>query len=682
MPYSQAYVSCGGPAQGMTIGMQNLLRAIKECPPIPGVRYPLGSGFNVRYMQNTTAYSLHACGRAHDIMVTDETGGSVFANMLMNIGPAIGLQEVIWLRKRWTLAAGWVDLASNIAPHTDHVHWSITPDAGANLTVDQAHDAIYPYLCLFQAYVGPSPLPGAGSPPAAVYPSLPPGSTDPVLTGLTYEANINGCGSVIVAGAVTDLDRIGQPINVSIYVDGLFAGTAATDPATRVFAIEIVNLSIGSHSTELRADNPPGSEVILSTGSVAVPDCDPSSDQINGVTAVLNYATQAEIDALSQCELKLGCGEYDISILELGGRSTYCVPGGYTSFKFNRVLDDVSEAEVRFPNSQCCECLGTVNPWKHELAIYRNSKLVWVGPIRTLTYDNAKDEIVVTAKDLFSWFDVRMIPRSPDGYYVECLDLSAIFQDVMNDAMLPDARPNIKLHMTNTGIRGSREYEPDQFQIAGDELRELSRNGVDFTMINRILFGGAIETPPDDIPLMIDEHWAVSPAVTVSGDDMTTRSIVGGGGSGADGFDVIGVYPGAVGGTGTAFDAILNPATQEFGLIERLWVEPDIDDECDESLLGGDDQESIDNAARTRWDLLSVPTVTISGGELAESAPFSLNCLIPGRRVKISLMRVCRGVVGIYRIATLAVSVTGDAESISVDLQPLGSYEAGTAAIR
>jgi hypothetical protein len=663
----------------MVSGLKNIITILNECR-VPGVKYPLGSGFNVRNVQGTSTLSVHACGRAHDVMVSDKAGGDVIASALVMASAELGIQEVIWNAKRWTSDRDWHTF-SGPNKHTDHVHYSINPAASA-LTEATARAVLSPLLCSGGAFLGsvagggltpePSPTPFVGVP-------IRPVGTASAVVGTK-------CGQLTISGAASSPNRPEISLPVRVSVDGIVVQIVNTS-SSHEYSASLFNLTPGFHTITMDID---GTQVgfgftAISSVGVDIPVCPP---EVTGSTPALIQSTfplnvtDEEVAGLYTCDSRLGCGEYTVEIRNMGGEKVYCVPREFVSVRWNRTLDEVSTATVVLARAQCGSCIDSVNPWEHEVAIFRNDELAWAGRVSEIDYSAANGSVIIEAQDLFSWLDVRKIVRNPEGYYAECLDLAYIFQDVIASGLQPDPRPNFRLHLKPSGIRGTREYSLEQFRYAGDELRELARSGVDFTMVGRTCFAGEIEIRGGDIPYIIEEHWSQPPDVKVIGADMATRTIVGAGAAGSDGYDEYGVYPGPAGGSGEASVALLTAAGQQFGLIERSFDESAIEDDC--AAVSAEQDLSVDQAARTRWEFLSSPHAYISGGRLAANAPFGTSCLIPGRRIRIGVTANLAGrpFVDLYRIQSLSVTATQDDESVSVALTPLGTFDAGAPEIR
>jgi hypothetical protein len=93
-----------------------------------------GGIFNPRNIAGTNTLSVHAEGRAGDVMVG--TGGVALGNQIRNYlvekAAELGVQEVIFNHQRWTASKGWQPYRGQ-NPHTDHVHYSMTREAAGQV---------------------------------------------------------------------------------------------------------------------------------------------------------------------------------------------------------------------------------------------------------------------------------------------------------------------------------------------------------------------------------------------------------------------------------------------------------------------------------------------------------------------------------------------------------------------
>jgi lysophospholipase L1-like esterase len=380
----------------------------------------------------------------------------------------------------------------------------------------------------------------------------------------------------------------------------------------------------------------------------------------------------------------LQCGKYDVWVYERGGE----VPLGrvlFNSLSYGRKIDDVSTATVQLgirgvkpyiipprdettdvsPTSflgdpdNCCWLLSEINPWEHELVIFRNGSVVWAGPIQTVEIDNGTGQATIEADDMMKWLDRRFIRCEID---MTEADLALIWLSVFRSAH--DISPvGISTTVYRTGVKGDRYYAPDQFKVAGDELRELARTGLDWTVVGRQIIVGPqeISTPP--IATLYDEAFQRAPVIVKSGIDTATRWVVGGGGAGAD---------------GPAYWASAPEIFQSdpsFGLVEKFVSEP--------SILDADDPESSSRAAaQTRWDLLHAPIVFLRDAVLAPTASVTMEELVPGARIDMNLVEVCQPIIEQYRLRDVNVSFTvgekgGGTEEVKITVTPLGTENVG-----
>ena len=82
--------------------------------------------------------------------------------------------------------------------------------------------------------------------------------------------------------------------------------------------------------------------------------------------------------------------------------------------------------------ADCCELLGGINPYEHELGIYRDDVRVWSGPVVDISFPS--ETVIIDCEDLSSWLKVREIHYNHNDVQH---DLATIWQ-VMNDLETAD----------------------------------------------------------------------------------------------------------------------------------------------------------------------------------------------------------------------------------------------------
>lgn len=84
-----------------------------------------GGIYNRRPVRGGHSWSLHAVGRAADLMVPNKQLGDEIFLRLIRGASKLGIAEVIWNRSRWTFENG-LKRYTGSNPHTDHLHVGFT----------------------------------------------------------------------------------------------------------------------------------------------------------------------------------------------------------------------------------------------------------------------------------------------------------------------------------------------------------------------------------------------------------------------------------------------------------------------------------------------------------------------------------------------------------------------------
>lgn len=350
--------------------------------------------------------------------------------------------------------------------------------------------------------------------------------------------------------------------------------------------------------------------------------------------------------------MTLGCGEYTVYLQERGGDRLAQFP--WETIDFGRRLDEISDATVEVPvegiaeDDDCCYWLSLINPWEHEIAIYRDGAEEWVGVVEEPTF--TRDVVRLSCRDLFIWFENRLLPL---GRQFVSTDLGTIFQQYVDDALSQD-NPGITVDANEVGIVGDRTNDPTDFRRAADELRELARSGIDWTMIRRTMRVGGEEVPVDAIAILLDDAFN-DLELRIGGRETATEVVV-------------------VGGQDPDFEttvfARVGGVDPVLGLLQLAANESSILDE-----------NSAEAAAQTRLDLRQEPPFFING-ELSQLAGVEFSDLVPGAAVDVDLDIGCRAVLGTLRLRTVDVTVAatdqGVEESVEVELMSLGTIDLGS----
>lgn len=371
-------------------------------------------------------------------------------------------------------------------------------------------------------------------------------------------------------------------------------------------------------------------------------------DDFGGGAIVYDAAPTGNYQARRRVRNQLGCGRYTAAITTRGGDTMVFADLPVSTGSYSRVLDDTSDASVTLVgmgrSEKCFDIMRTVRSGAHELALSRDGVVVWQGPVTKRTASGTSGGFA--ARDLSAWWDRRKLPT--DRTFA-AIDVATIFQQLVTDAMSQDTSPKLTVTTTPTGITATRKYLAGQELLAGPEIRELAKVGVDWTAIGRTILAGGLVVPADPIVLLNDSHLSAIPTVEEDGlawaNDVTTI----GAGGGESAFPIIGIA------TDTASSLL-------YGLSQDV--------QSNDSIR---DSTSAIAASATRVALMSTPPVTLSDIVLREEAPVLLEQLIPGSVVGCSFSASGIQVAGLFRLKAVKVNFAAKAENVTLTLQPIGT---------
>lgn len=334
--------------------------------------------------------------------------------------------------------------------------------------------------------------------------------------------------------------------------------------------------------------------------------------------------------------MAVGCGTHQAQIIDRDG-AVISSADVLVEVEWTRVLDNISSARILVhPDGDCCASLARVRSWRHKLALYRNGRPVWEGPIVTPKWTATGVEI--KAYDVLAWLD-RRVPHQ-DVQFVDD-ELAEIARWLIEDGFAPDDPGHTVEIIEPTRIRGAREYEVDVGQT-GDHLRDLAETGIDFTAVgSRILI--LPETYSARVGSLTDEDFPDGLSITEDGAALATRWIV----HGKD--DVKGEW----GGT-----------DPYYGLLEQT-VEAT-------SIL---DNASATGAARSRYGANYPSPVFLDSQQttLSPDAAVDVPSLVPGWCVDVTTTATCRDISQALKILAVKVTEDGDGEAVAVQLTPTGA---------
>jgi hypothetical protein len=318
----------------------------------------------------------------------------------------------------------------------------------------------------------------------------------------------------------------------------------------------------------------------------------------------------------------------------------------FAGLAWSRAVNGISEAKLTVPMG-CCDRLGSVRSWRHELMVVRGDNIVWQGPITGIP--NSRDQVELQARDPLQWLRRRVVRKrrcSAPSCGGEPTPGTTVAHQLITDALEPDD-PGVLEHLTIAADSGlvARDFKVYS-GYAYDALRDLV-GVVDFTAVGK------------RIVLMPKGHLLGRTAV------LTCDAFLGDVGAIEDGLSAASraVVVGA-GVTGSA--GWIDPY---FGLIEVLVKDDKIKTRDDANTQA----RGVVRGAMPPPLRVDVP----SGAHLAADAPVSMDELVPGVGVPVLLDCTCRDAQQLQRLRSLSVTVNADGEQVAPVLLPPGSDEDG-----
>lgn len=213
-----------------------------------------------------------------------------------------------------------------------------------------------------------------------------------------------------------------------------------------------------------------------------------------------------------------------------GARIGEVHPRQSSSASWSRVNSDVSQCQgvVGEPT----DALRNLEPWLHQVLVYRGAELAWRGPI--VSTEATKASLTFVARDPGAYFDRRRIGQRRT-FFQE--DLSQIAFKLVSDAMSIDDPFNVvsSAAVAPTGIYATRTVFADG-RMLSEELKDLVDAGLRWTFVGGRLLIGPVAQDYETATLRdrdIDGEFSV----VKDGTETVTDSLVLGKGVQGNAFD-------------------------------------------------------------------------------------------------------------------------------------------------
>ncbi len=393
----------------------------------------------------------------------------------------------------------------------------------------------------------------------------------------------------------------------------------------------------------------------------------------------------------------LGCPQtYEVVVFEENGSlnpltgeavfgRTVGVIDGWVELRWDRRLDDISEAQIQIEtNADCCTSgfINDLHVWHHGVAIYRDGELVWNGPI--VLIEATRTRVTLTANDVSVLLTKRLLSRDicfsldplvctagVGGIVYGPQSPEVVAQRLIEEALrVDDHGAFVEVQSLSAAV-----YEASYKKYGGpvfDLIQALATEFINWTVLGRriVVSVGGLRTSTglSRTALLTCEDFVNDTFkttedgfATLTQDVQIAAPIV------ISGVEVTNV------GVAQIFDDPTEVADAYYGLLQGV-------QSANEALsIGADPEAAIAAAALNIVQGAYPPPISLSadGLQIAATAPVTIDELVPGVIMPVFADCLCRPVAQEFVLAKVEVTVTSNGETVVPTLISLGSDNAG-----
>ena len=113
----------------------------------------------------------------------------------------------------------------------------------------------------------------------------------------------------------------------------------------------------------------------------------------------------------------LGCGHHRVFVYDRGGRILRGEIKPLARVQWGRKRDDIANCliDTNGFDQDCCQLLGDLQSWVHEIVIFRDGERVFEGPITRITYTS--ESVEIEAKDVMAYLYRRVMRQGYNDAY-------------------------------------------------------------------------------------------------------------------------------------------------------------------------------------------------------------------------------------------------------------------------
>lgn len=345
----------------------------------------------------------------------------------------------------------------------------------------------------------------------------------------------------------------------------------------------------------------------------------------------------------------LGTGDNVAVIYERGGtRRLFEVPA-VASLEWGRSLDAISRSTIGTTPARsgtrgwadCCSELAQVQPWRHEVVMYRSGERVWEGPVRRVIQNRSGVQVI--ASDVLGWSERRVQTTDLIG----AADVGDVAQDALT-AVFSGVVSNVLTYLDVTGVTGDLDsvFDVKAGGYWSALLSTLVGLGLSYTVVGRrIILWDTADTPLGETPILNPTRHLIGDVETArEGDDLAVDAF-------------------AVNDDGEVGTSTEDPTY--YGAVQRTVQ------------ASGVVGVAALNDVAARWQALRYPVPESlnvpDGSTLHCDAPFPIEALVPGVVTPVKVTDLCWPVE--QSMILTAVKVTQDqaGEKVGVTYAPIAS---------
>lgn len=343
-------------------------------------------------------------------------------------------------------------------------------------------------------------------------------------------------------------------------------------------------------------------------------------------------------------------------IMERGGRRRVGELLDLESVKWNRIRDDISDAEVNItlgPDGRNAKLVDQIETGRHELCIFRGKDRVWEGPIQLPRY--TRTGLSISAKDILTYTQATVMHAAYDSsnpnieYATSRVKRILVAELARKEALNPPYNivPYIVEHHVSTDAKTSRSTLPYQTTVFEHMDDIAAKGGMDYTVIGRAIHLWDTSKSLGQTRVVTENDFSGDVVISVYGSELATSAIS---------TDGQGNY------------AISGGIDPYYGEWERLFTA--YDEETDESLPT--QAELLSQAHRNRAGRLPTPLqVRVpDGASINMNGVLTLEDMVPGVHVPLLANLNTRRLSQMQKFDKIQFEETGAGETINVTMSP------------